>query len=181
MTSDSTANQAPEKQVEKKETPDNVVKSFRSLTVDEQLAAVGLIYQEASSSIPAVPSGASTSQDATQLVNQLKKMSQDEQLQVIRDLLASQESGQVTLALDPNPFKAKAELIPGGVTPPATMYQSFSSETRLAFWAQLAQGMGSGVVSIPAGYTAPSKVKSLLNSFKSLGLEQQKAVLTQVV
>jgi len=81
-------------------------------------------------------------------------MSQQEQLLALRDLL----TGEVLLTLE---------------------YQS-DTNSRLAMWYQLAQGLGSTIAAIPSDYTV-SPVAGFLTSLKSMDFEHLVSFLSSVV
>lgn len=134
------------------ETTSQLVKSFQSLDVDEQLGLFYFIYKEMSGSITPAAPGASTAgtEIAEGLFNQFKEMSHEEQLQLQRDLI-NKADNQYT-----------------------RMYGSMSETTKLLFWYRLAQGMDNATITpMPSGYKLSSQAEDLLNQIKGLGYEQQ--------
>ncbi len=136
------------------------VKAFQSLPTDEQLALFWFVYKEMGSSVtPAAPGASTVSDDIAQgLFNQVKGMSQEEQLQVQRDLV-----------------ERKSTMID-------REYGSMSDTTKLLFWYFLAQGMDQGaIVPMPTNYTLSSEAESLLNQIKKLEFNQQITLFRDVV
>ena len=128
------------------------VKAFQSLDVDEQLALFWFVYKKMGSSItPAAPGASTVSPDIAEgLFNQVKELSQEEQLQVQRDLIN----------------KADTVL--------SREYGSIGETTKLLFWYRLAQGMESAtIIPMPAGYELSSQAEELLHKIEGLDFQQQ--------
>lgn len=128
------------------------VQAWQNLNVDEQLALFYFIYKEMGGSItPAAPGAGTVSEDVAQGVfDQVKEMSQEDQLQLQRDLIG----GKDTLV--------------------SREYGSMSDTTKLLFWYQLAQGMDQGtIVPMPSDYSLSSEAEDLLNKVKGLEYNQQ--------
>ncbi|MBW4640022.1 MAG: hypothetical protein KME05_17690 [Gloeocapsa sp. UFS-A4-WI-NPMV-4B04] len=134
------------------------VATFKSLPVDEQLAALALIYTEVSGSITSATLKRTSPEVAIQEVHQIEHMSQQEQLLTLRDLLTGAGSSPITLE-----------------------YQSLDTNTRLSMWYQLAQKMGSAIATIPNTYTVSSQLAEFLNSLKSMDFEHLVSFLSSVV
>ena len=134
------------------------VATFKSLTVDEQLAALALIYTEVSGSITSATLKRTSPEVAIQEVHQIEHMSQQEQLLTLRDLLTGAGSSPITIE-----------------------YQSLDTNTRLSMWYQLAQKMGSAIATIPNTYTVSSQLAEFLNSLKSMDFEHLVSFLSSVV
>lgn len=143
------------------------VATFKSLPVDEQLAALALIYSEVSGSITSATLKRTSPEVAIQEVHQIEHMSQQEQLLTLRDLLTGAGSSPITIE-----------------------YQSLDTNTRLSMWYQLAQKMGSAlaqagglspIATIPNTYTVSSQLAEFLNSLKSMDFEHLVSFLSSVV
>jgi len=134
------------------------IATFKSLPVDEQLAALALIYTEVSGSITSATLKRTSPEVAIQEVQQIEHMSQEEQLLTLRDLLTGAGSSPITIE-----------------------YQSLDTNTRLSMWYQLAQKMGSAIATIPNTYTVSSQLAEFLNSLKSMDFEHLVAFLSSVV
>jgi len=159
---------------------DNAVAAFNSLSTDERLAALALIYSKVAGSIPSEAiSGISA--EASGLVSQVEKLSPERQVDALRDLLPASKNDQDEITLDANPSKALTELVSGGNTVPTGEYGSLKTEGKLAFWYQVGQKLGSSFVAIPNDFKPSSSVTQLLQSLGSLDTEQQKSFLTQVL
>lgn len=152
------------------------VEALKILPIDDQLAALALVYKEVAGSIPA-DAGTSSSQ-VSGLVSQIGQKPQDRQLDALRDLLTSGKNDKGEVALDPNPSKALGELVTGGGEDiPTGEYGSLDTESKLMFWSQIAQKLGS---SIPSDFTPSSEVTEVLNSFKSLDEEKRMSFLKRM-
>ncbi len=131
---------------------------FKCLSVDDQLATFWFIYTELGRSITPAAPGSARLQLAEGLLNQIKALSFDEQLQVQRDIAT------------------------GLNTPYSRSYGVLSPNTKLAFWYQLAQWMEQGfVVPVPAGYTLNRDSAQVLEALKRLDIGQQITVLRNIV
>jgi Orange carotenoid protein, N-terminal len=136
------------------------VEAFQKLDVDEQLALFWVIYTEMGDSItPAAPGASTVSSDIAQaLFDRVKSMSHDEQLQIMRDLIARQNS-----------------LI-------CREYGALSDTTKLLFWYLLAQGMDDAViVPFPEDYQLSSESEDLLEQIKNLEFSQQITLFRDIV
>jgi hypothetical protein len=95
-------------------------------------------------------SGASGSDIAQGLFDQVKPLPHEEQLQVMRDIAS----------------KANTEI--------SRMYGSMSPETKLAFWYFLAVGMDEGtIIPVPPDYELPEAGKALLGKVQGMDFQQQ--------
>lgn len=124
--------------------------ALKQLSVDDQLALLWFVYTKLGSSITPAAPGASGSEIAQGLFNQVKPLSHDEQLQTMRDI-ASCKDTQISRE-----------------------YGSLSPETKLAFWYYLAQGMESStIVPMPPNYEFPQAGKDLLAQIEAMDFQQQ--------
>lgn len=126
--------------------------AFQSLDTDEQLALFWFIYTEMGEAITPAAPGASTVSPAIAegLFDQVKQMSHEEQLQVMRDLIGK-----------------KNTLI-------SREYGALSDTTKLLFWYLLAQGMEtSAIIPLPEDYQLSSSAKQILEQIKQLEFSEQ--------
>lgn len=131
---------------------------FKRLSVDDQLAVLWFAYTEIGRSITPAAPGAARLQLAEGLLQQIKQMSHDEQLQVMRDLAANID------------------------TSISRSYGVLSVNTKLAFWYQLAEWMAQGfVVPMPPGYELAYEGQRVLDVIKALDMGQQITVLRNAV
>lgn len=137
-----------------------LVKAFRQLSTDQQLALFYFIYKDMGSSVTPAAPGASTASPeiAESLFNQVKELSQEEQLQLQRDLVNGTDS-QLTRA-----------------------YGSLSDTTKLLFWYLLAQGMDSGtIIPMPEGYKLDGEAERVKGQVELLEFEQQITFFRDIV
>jgi Orange carotenoid protein, N-terminal len=124
--------------------------ALQSLSVDDQLGLLWVVYTKLGSSITPAAPGASGSEIAQGLFNQVKELSHQEQLQVMRDIAN----------------KANTQF--------SRQYGSLSPETKLAFWYFLAQGMENGtIIPMPPDYELPQPGKNLLAKIEGMDFQQQ--------
>lgn len=136
------------------------VKAFQSLGVDEQLALFWFVYKAMGSSVTPAAPGAGTASDeiAEGLFNQVKAKSQEEQLQIQRDLV---ERKSTTIDRE---------------------YGSLGDTTKLLFWYLLAQGMEHGtIIPMPFDYKLSSEAEDVLNQIKGLEFNQQITFFRDIV
>lgn len=124
--------------------------ALKTLQVDDQLGLLWFVYEAMGQSITPAAPGASGSEIAQGLFDQVKQLSHEEQLQTMRDI-ASKANTQI-----------------------GRMYGSMSPETKLAFWYFLAQGMDNGtIIPMPEDYELPQDAKVLLGKIQNMDFQQQ--------
>ncbi|MBD1907252.1 Orange carotenoid protein [Funiculus sociatus GB2-A5] len=124
--------------------------ALKGLNVDDQLGLLWFVYTKMGKSITPAAPGASGSDIAQGLFNQVKELSHEEQLQVQRDI-ATNANTQIS-----------------------RQYGSLSPETKLAFWYFLAQGMDNGtIIPMPPNYELPQEGKDLLAQIEGMDFQQQ--------
>ncbi|MEG4004945.1 orange carotenoid protein N-terminal domain-containing protein [Microcoleus sp. Pol11C1] len=123
---------------------------IKQLSVDDQLGLLWFVYTQMGKSITPAAPGASGSDIAQGLFDQVKPLPHEEQLQVMRDIAS----------------KANTEI--------SRMYGSMSPETKLAFWYFLAVGMDEGtIIPVPPDYQLPDAGKALLGKIEGMDFQQQ--------
>ena len=131
---------------------------FDQLSVDDQLALLWYAYTEMGRSITPAAVGAARLQFAEGLLNQIKQMSEADQMQVMRELASNAD------------------------TPISRTYGYFSVNTKLAFWYELADLMKNGLVApVPTGYQMSRGVEAVLEAIQKLDRGQQITVLRNTV
>lgn len=136
------------------------INQLHSLSDDDQLAVLWFLYKDiAKEQITPEPEREGENLDqANSLINSIKEMSKDDQLQVQKDILS------------------------GGEREEFNTYKSYSSNQKLFFWYQLAAEMEQGsVVEFPSDYQLSSEGKELLKSLKAIGFDQQLAFMRNAV
>ena len=137
-----------------------LLKAFQALETDQQLALFYFIYREMGNSVtPAAPAASTVSPEIAEgLFNQVKELSQDEQLQLQRDLINHQSK------------------------PLTRQYAALSDTTKLLFWYNLAQGMDDGtIIPMPDNYKLSGEAETVLNQVKNLEFEQQITLFRNLV
>lgn len=130
---------------------------FKRLSVDDQLALLWYVYTEMGRSITPAATGAARLQFAAGLLEQIKQMSPEQQLTVMRDL-AAQRNTSISRA-----------------------YGILSANTKLAFWYELSELMVQGfVVPMPPGYKPTRDVIEMLETIKQLDFSQQITLLRKI-
>ncbi len=135
------------------------VKAIESLSIDDQLGLLWVLYENMGGLVtPAAPGATERIKLAGGLIYEVANLSHEEQLQVMRDLVARVN------------------------TPITRAYGLLSSNNKLAFWYQLAEWMRSGeVIPTPEGYQLSAPATAVFNKVVALEFNQQIAVLRLVV
>lgn len=124
--------------------------ALKTLNVDDQLGLLWFVYTKLGQSITPAAPGASGSEIAQGLFEQVKAVSHQEQLQIQRDI-AARKNTQISRE-----------------------YGSLSPETKLAFWYYLAQGMENGtIIPMPPDYQLPQAGQDLLGQIEGMGFQEQ--------
>lgn len=133
------------------------VDAFNSFSVDDKLALLWFIYEKMGTSItPAAPNTAEPA-IAGGLFEQVGEKSQEEQLEVMRDIVSKKD------------------------TEYSHQYAAFSANTKLAFWYFLAKGMTEGlIIPMPNKYDLGDQEAEWLGSLESLDFNTQITVLRDI-
>ena len=132
--------------------------AFKSLSVDDQLGLLWMIYHNLGCSLTPIPPGAARLFLTQGLLHRIKQMAPTDQLTTIRDLMI------------------------GADTAIARQYGLFVPTTKLAFWHQLFEWMSMGdVVPIAAGCQLSPEAALLFKKVASLALNEQSALVCCVV
>lgn len=124
--------------------------ALKTLNVDDQLGLLWFVYTKIGKSITPAAPGASGSEIAQGLFEQVKARPHQEQLEIQRDI-ATRKNTQISRE-----------------------YGSLSPETKLAFWYYLAQGMENGtIIPMPPDYQLPQAGKDLLARIEGMGFQEQ--------
>jgi len=162
------------------ETPEQAVRVFQQLPVDERLAMIDAILADMGDAIAATPAGTNRSQAIADLIEQVQDMRQENQIAFLRDVLSEKSTDQDAIALDPHPSKAMVELIPG-MTSPLENYRSLDPDARLVFWQQMQRAMGGNLMSAEMNPAFSSEASALATSFESWEMGQQINFLKRLI
>lgn len=137
---------------------ETTLQQFQQLSTDEQLAALWFIYLETGKSITPAAPGAARLQFAQGLLDQVKAMNHQDQLQFMRNLVEKVN------------------------TPETRAYGVLGTNTKLAFWYRLAQWMEDGtVIPMPSGYQLSQAGKQVIGKIQNLDFNQQITILRRCV
>lgn len=126
------------------------LQNLQNLSVDDQLAVLWYAYEEIGDSLSPGGTKAAGFDIAQALVDRMKKMNEDDQLQTQRDIADRAD------------------------TAISREYGAGSPSTKLAFWYLTAKEMEAGnLVEVPSDYQIAKKAQDFLNEFKQLEFEQQ--------
>lgn len=131
---------------------------FTQLSAEDQLALIWFAYLDMGKSITIAAPGAASMQLAELTLEEIKKMSFQEQSQVMCDLANRAD------------------------TPVGRTYATWSPNIKLGFWYQLGQWMEAGTVApIPEGYQLSANASAVLQAIRNLESGQQITVLRNSV
>jgi hypothetical protein len=136
------------------------ISQIQSLSRDEQLAVLWFLYQDfvKDNISPEAEREGENLEEANSLIDSIKKMSPDDQLQIQKDILAGSDREEFST------------------------YKSYSSNQKLFFWYQLAAEMEQGsVVEFPSDYQLSNEGQELLKSLKIIGFSQQLTFIRDVL
>ena len=136
------------------------INQLHSLSDDDQLAVLWFLYKDIAKEqiTPEAEREGENLDQANSLINSIKEMSKDDQLQVQKDILAGSDREEFST------------------------YKSYSSNQKLFFWYQLAAQMEQGsVVQLPSDYQLSSEGKELLKSLETIGFDQQLTFMRNAV
>ncbi|WP_446683057.1 orange carotenoid-binding protein [Cyanobacterium sp. HL-69] len=134
------------------------VARFTQLNAEDQLALIWFAYLEMGKTITIAAPGAASMVLAESTLEEIKKMSFQEQSQAMCDLANRAD------------------------TPLCRTYGGWSANIKLGFWYQLGKFMEEGIVApIPEGYKLSANANSVLNTIKGLESGQQITVLRNAV
>ncbi|MEO0949597.1 MAG: orange carotenoid protein N-terminal domain-containing protein [Cyanobacteria bacterium J06641_5] len=135
------------------------IAAFERLSADDKLGLLWVIYKKMESgSITPAATGAARLQFAEGLLEQVKALEADAQLNFMRDLINRQN------------------------TPLTRAYGVLSNNTKLAFWYRLSELMQSGeVIGVPAYYQISRPARDVYQRIVSLVFGQQITILRKVV
>ncbi|NER82185.1 MAG: Orange carotenoid protein [Leptolyngbya sp. SIO1D8] len=136
----------------------NAIAAFNRLTTDDKLGLLWVLYRNMGGAITPAAPGAARLQFAEGLLQQVKAMPQEAQLQFMRDLIRKVN------------------------TPETRSYGVLTNNTKLAFWYQLAVLMDEGkVIPVPEHYKMSNTATAVFAQIAKLEFGQQITVMRQAV
>ena len=134
------------------------IAAFKSLATDDQLGLLWTLYKNMGRAITPAAPGAARLQFAEGLLQQVQAMSQQAQLQFMRDLVNKKN------------------------TPETRAYGVLTNNTKLAFWYQLAVLMDEGkVIPVPSYYKMSAAAVEVFGRISKLEFGQQITIMRQSV
>ncbi|MEL7077179.1 MAG: orange carotenoid protein N-terminal domain-containing protein [Cyanobacteria bacterium J06648_1] len=131
---------------------------FNQLNAEDRLAWIWFAYLEMGKTVTVAAPGAANMQFAEPTLDEIKKMSFQEQSQVMCDLANSAD------------------------TPICRTYGTWTPNIKLGFWYRLGEWMEQGIVApIPEGYKLSANAKAVLQTLQELDSGQQITVLRNTV
>ena len=131
---------------------------FNQLSAEDQLAWIWFAYLEMGKTVTVAAPGAANMQFAEPTLDEIKKMSFQEQSQVMCDLANHAD------------------------TPICRTYATWTANIKLGFWYRLGEWMEQGIVApIPEGYKLSANAKAVLETLQGLDSGQQITVLRNTV
>ncbi|MEM8639929.1 MAG: orange carotenoid protein N-terminal domain-containing protein [Cyanobacteria bacterium P01_G01_bin.54] len=137
---------------------ETVTEQFQRLSTDEQLGLLWSAYTQLGKSLTPAAPGAARLQFAQGLIDEIKAMSQPEQMQAMREIAG----------------KANTDV--------SRRYGLLTNNTKLAFWYVLGQFMEDGtVIPVPQSYRLRASALQVLNGLTRLEFNQQITVMRNMV
>ncbi|MEL6788035.1 MAG: orange carotenoid protein N-terminal domain-containing protein [Cyanobacteria bacterium J06607_15] len=133
---------------------------LHSLGADEQLAVLWYVYKDfVKDNITPEPERPDENLDkSNELIEKVKQMSPEDQLQVQKDLIIGKDGEELQI------------------------YKEYSSNQKLSFWYGLAVEMEQGnAVQVPDDYQLSPDAQQLLDSVKTIGFSQQLVFIKDAV
>lgn len=134
----------------------SVVEAFERLSTDDKLALFYYVYEKMGDSVTPAAPGAAEPELARTLLGDYLELSDDEQLQIMRDIVECKD------------------------TEWSREYGGLTANNQLVVWYSWAVEMGKNVVDIPADYEKTPAMNDVLNQIESLEFEEQISVLRQI-
>lgn len=132
--------------------------AFDALTTDEKLGLLWVLYDNMGGSITPAAPGAAEPQFTQTLLDKVIKMSEDDQLAFMRDLVNNSR------------------------TEDTETYGAFSEDNKLAFWYLLAEGMAAGnIIPVPDDYELSGAGSQVFGKVAALDFNQQITLLRYCV
>lgn len=136
------------------------VSKFKNLNADDRLAVLALLFSQVSEEVPASALNCMPNDGTADLVAEIQKVSQPEQIVALRQL-QNQEGSEKVISTD--------------------SYTSMDAECKLAFWYHLAQNLGGSLVGIPLDYIPSEPAAEVLDLLQMASTEEIMSFMQQVL
>lgn len=123
--------------------------AYNKLSTDDKLALLYLVYQKMGDSVTPAAPAATEPELAPLLMDAFYKLSHDDQLQVMRDIVNRADTDY------------------------SRAYGALKENNQLMVWFAWAQAMGKEVVGLPDGYQAAQAVTNALDQITKLDFQEQ--------
>lgn len=150
-----TANLTGKSQI-RSEGTQNIVNHFEKLSTDDKLAVLYWIYEKMGDSITPAAPGAAEPNIAPMLMDDYYNLSEDEQLQIMRDIVERKD------------------------TVYSHAYGALSANNQLVVWYAWAVGMGDRIVDMPADYQSTPDTDRILSEIEKAEFEEQISILREI-
>jgi hypothetical protein len=140
---------------------EQAVSKFKNLNADDRLSVLALLYTEIADEIPAIALNDVPNENTGNLVAQVQKLPEAEQLFALRKLVNPEEKGDTTI--------------------PIQEYTSMNTDLKLAFWYHLAQNLGTSIIAVPDDYIPSEQATEVLDLLDTPNLEDLVNFFKQVL
>jgi hypothetical protein len=137
------------------------VSKFKNLDPGDRLTVLSLLYTEISDEIPAIALNDVPNEKTANLVAQIQKLPQQEQVSGLGQLLNQDEVGETAI--------------------PTEEYGSMNVDDKLAFWYQLAQNLGTTIIGVPDDYIPSEKATEVVDLLDTPNMEDLVTFLKRVL
>ncbi|MCT7960134.1 orange carotenoid protein [Laspinema sp. D1] len=150
-----TANLTGKSQIRSQGTLD-IVNEFEKLSTDDKLALLYWIYEKMGDSITPAAPGAAEPNIAPMLMDDYYDLSDDEQLQIMRDIVERKD------------------------TVYSHAYGALSANNQLVVWYAWAVGMGDRIVDMPSDYQSTPETERILSHIEQASFEEQISIFREI-
>ncbi|MCT7971548.1 orange carotenoid protein N-terminal domain-containing protein [Laspinema olomoucense] len=150
-----TANLTGRSQIRSQGTQD-IVNDFEKLSTDDKLAVLYWIYEKMGDSVTPAAPGAAEPNIAPMLMDDYYNLSDDEQLQIMRDIVERKD------------------------TVYSHAYGALSANNQLVVWYAWAVGMGDRIVDMPPDYPSTPETDRILAEVEQAEFEEQISIFREI-
>ncbi len=134
----------------------SLVNDFQNLSTDDQLALLYWIYEKMGDSVTPAAPGAAEPNIAPMLMDDYYKLSEDDQLNIMRDIVDRKD------------------------TVYSRAYGALSANNQLVVWYAWALGMGDTIVDMPSDYKSTPETDALLSKIEKAEFEEQISMFREI-